>query len=200
MVQNRTDRRRLLTALAGRQAGYFTSEQASELGFSSRLQHHHSKVQNWRRVERGLYRLAEWPLDPEDSFVFASLWSRKLGVISHDSALALYEMSDLMPNEVHLTVPRSFRKRLVPGIRLHRAALKPVEVIDQGLFRTTTPIRTLMDAACSSLSPEHLASAVGEAFRRGLTSKPKIEDAALDLPGPAAVRLRSAIKKAEGAR
>jgi predicted transcriptional regulator of viral defense system len=190
------DRRRRLTALAGQQGGFFTAKQASELGFSTRLQHHHSQAENWRRIDRGLYRLPGWPADPNESFIVATLWSRGLGVISHESALSFFEISDVMPNEVHLIVPPAFRKRPVPGITLHRGKMRDSEIINHGAFRTTTPLRTLTDLAIAHTSPEHLAAAVDTAFRQGLVRKQDLLEACLDLPGSAAVALRAAIRSA----
>lgn len=197
MRSPRLDRKRQLVALAARQGGFFTARQAAELGYSSRLQHHHASAGNWKPVERGLYRLPDWPADANEGLVFATLWSRQLGVISHESALAFFEMGDLMPTDVHLTVPRGFRKRPIAGIILHRGELRPGDVSDHGAFRTTTPARTLADVAAAQISPEHLRSAVASAIRRGLVQKREILDVALDLPSEASIRLREALRAAE---
>jgi predicted transcriptional regulator of viral defense system len=148
-------------------------------------------------LERGLYRLTDWPADPNENLLFATLWSRGLGVISHESALAFYDLGDLMPTEVHLTVPREFRKRPVEGIVLHRGVLQSRDLTDHGSFRTTTPARTLADVAAAQISPEHLTSAVASAVRRGLLQKKEVLDAALDLPNEASARLRAALKAPE---
>ena len=124
------------------------------------------------------------------------LWSLGRGVISHESALAFYEMSDVMPDVVHLTVPPAFRKRR-PDIVLHRESLGPKTLgcSEAGLQRTT-PIRTIADAARSSLSPEHLEAAVLDGLRLGLFSKSAVSELPLDLPHEAAVRLRTALRAA----
>lgn len=193
----RLDRKQNLLTLASRQGGLFTAKQAAAMGYSPRLQHHHASAGNWRRLDRGIYRIANWPSDQNESLIFATLWTRGSGVISHESALAVYGLSDLMPGEVHITVPRGFRKRPVDGIVLHRGDLRPQDIDDHGAFRTTTPVRSLADAAVIAISPEHLRSAVADAVQKGLAQKRAILDAALDLPREASTRLRSAVKASE---
>ena len=68
-----------LFALASEQAGYFTAAQAKEVGYSYQAQAHHVAAGNWLRIERGLFRLAEWIPDVHDDLVRWSLWSRGRG-------------------------------------------------------------------------------------------------------------------------
>lgn len=190
------NRREQLALIAAGQGGYFTAKQATSVGYSSRLQHHHAATGNWRRIERGIYRLPVTPAGRNEGFIRASLWSAGKGVVSHESALALYEMSDVMPESVHLTVPKTFRKRR-EGVVLHRGALEPESIRREQGFLVTTPLQTIADAANSSLAQEHLIRAVGDALRSGLVRHKRLVDLALDLPNPAAVRLRSALRAAE---
>lgn len=189
------DRQRRLTEIASTQAGYFSAKQAASAGYSSRLQHHHAAAGNWRRIERGIYRLPVWPDSPYEGFVRATLWSLGRGVVSHDSALAYYNVSDVMPEAIHLTVPIGFRKRR-PDIVLHREKLRDSDARPSGGFNVTTPLRTIADAARSNLSPEHLEAAVRDAVRLGLVSRRALPELALDLPQEAALRLRGALKTA----
>ncbi len=190
------DRRRRLARIAAGQAGYFTSRQAASVGYSTRLQHHHASRGNWRRVERGIYRFPEWPSGEHEDLALIGLWSGPGGVISHDSALELHGLSDVLPDQIHLTVPPGFRKRR-DRVVLHKADLEPSDITDQAGFRITTPLRTIADAARSVLSPEHLEAAVRDGLRLGLFRKAKLLDFALELPQEAAVRLRAAVKAAD---
>ena len=190
------DRRRQLARIAAGQAGYFTSRQAASVGYSTRLQHHHASRGNWRRVERGIYRFPEWPSADHEDLALIGLWSGPEGVISHDSALAFHGLSDVLPDQVHLTVPPGFRKRR-DRVVLHKAEIQPSDIADQAGFRVTTPLRTIADAAGSTLSPEHLDAAVRDGLRLGLFRKAKLLDRALELPREAAIRLRAAVKAAD---
>jgi predicted transcriptional regulator of viral defense system len=171
-----------LFELADRQAGYFTAAQARALGYSDRLIHHHKRQGNWLESGWGLYRLRDYPASEEEELVRLSLWSRdKRGrpqaVVSHDTALALHELSDLMPSRYHLSVPPGFRKNPPPGVVLHRVRLHPDEVAWRGGYRITTPLRTLLDAARSGVSPEHVAEAARQALERGLVRRKVLAEA-----------------------
>jgi predicted transcriptional regulator of viral defense system len=193
---NEQDRRRRLARIAASQTGYFTSRQATSVGYSTRLQHHHASRGNWRRVERGIYRFPEWPPGDHEDLALIGLWSGPGGVISHDSALEFHGLSDVLPDQVHLTVPPGFRKRR-DRLVLHKADLLPSDVADQVAFRVTTPLRTIADSARSAFSPEHLEAAVRDGLRLGLFRKAELLDLALELPQVAAVRLRVAVKAAD---
>jgi len=88
-------------------------------------------------------------------------------VISHGSALALYELSDALPVAVHVTVPRSASRRR-SGMRLHTQRLAPTDVTRRGGLAVTTVPRTLADVAAAGLAEEFVAQAVQQALARGL--------------------------------
>lgn len=193
------ERRERLALIAAGQAGFFTARQAASVGYSSRLQHHHAAKGNWRRIERGIYRLPAMLGGGHEGLIRAALWSGGRGVISHDSALAFYDLSDVMPEVVHLTVPRTFRKRR-DGFVLHRADLAPESIRKEQGFLVTTPAQTLADVANSDLAQEHLNAAVADALRLGLVRTKGLVDSVLDLPNAAAVRLRKSIRALEAAK
>src|SRR5712691_1895997 len=89
------------------QAGYFTAVQARGCGFSSALLSHHVLGGKLRRVRRGLYRFVQYPSSPREEVVQAWLAANGEAVVSHESALDLLGLSDVIPDRIHLTVPRS---------------------------------------------------------------------------------------------
>lgn len=182
-----SDARSELYAVAERQAGYFTAAQALEAGYSRASQHYHQRVGNWRREGHGIYRLERFPRTEGEHYVRLMLWSRDRAgsvqaALSHETALQAYEVSDVMPAEIHLTVPKGFRKRPPAGVRLHRQDLPESDVSERDGYRITTPLRTLLDAAASSLSAEHLAAAVRDALDQGLVRKRLLEEAIAEAP------------------
>jgi len=186
-VANSAEQADDLFSIADRQAGYFTAAEALGLGYTYPLQSYHKARGHWLDAGWGLYRLRDYPHTDDEELVWLSLWSRDQkgkvqAVVSHDSALKLYELSDLLPNKIHLTVPKTFRKAAPDGVVLHKAALEHRDSRPQGAFRVTTPLRTLLDIADSNLSPEHLESAVGEALVRGLVRRKALAEAVLHLP------------------
>ena len=154
-----TDRRDQLRRLAATQSGYFSAAQALELGYSYSQQTYHAKAGNWQRVARGIYRFPEWPVGDHDDLVRWSLWSRGLGVISHETAISVHDLGDVNPKRVHLTVPPRFRAR-ANGVVLHRGDLPEGDVWEREGYRITTPFRTALDAAASELSLEQLTGVV----------------------------------------
>lgn len=171
-----------LYQIAEAQGGYFTAAQARQVGYAYSQQHYHVSRGNWLRVGHGLYRLHEFPPGEREDLIRWSLWSRNRqglpqAVVSHDTALAVHGLSDVMSARVHLTVPKGFRKEAPPGCVLHKTRLTPDEIELQSGFRVTTPLRTLCDVAASPLSQEHLNRATYEALERGLVRRRCLEDA-----------------------
>src|SRR5664279_4238359 len=171
-----------LYEIAEQQAGYFTASQALEAGYSYPSQAYQRKADNWLRDGWGIYRLTNFPHTPNEKLVRLMLWSRDRAgrvqaAVSHETALSVYELSDVMPAETHISVPKGFRKRSPQGVLLHRAHLSGDEVQDRNGFRITTPKRTLLDVASSALSPEHLEDATSEALEKGLIRRRALEEA-----------------------
>ena len=190
-----------LFRIADRQAGYFTSAQALAAGYSRPNQSYHRKAGHWLRAGWGLYRLRDYPRDPDEPLARLTLWSRDRAgrpqaVVSHESALQRFDLSDVMPLHTHLTVPKRFRKTPPDGVILHKADLAPADHESRGPYRITTVQRTLIDVATATTSEEHLRAAVSEALRRGLARREGLERALHDLDTDAAGRLRRALEEA----
>lgn len=195
-VQDRTDLRRRLLAIATRQSGYFTAAQALDTGYSYPAQRYHAKRGNWLRVDRGIYRLPEWPTGPREDLVRWSLWSRGRAVVSHETALSVHEVGDVDPAHVHLTVPTNFRQR-DPGVVIHRADLPRQDIEEHEGFRVTTPLRSLLDIAAGELDLDQFARAIEEALKRGMTTRRALLERA-DVFGPtAALRVERALQEVE---
>lgn len=193
------DAKRRLYEFAVGQGGFFTSAQARAAGYPKQLQHYHVKRGNWIREDRGIYRLWEWPRGPHDDLIFWTLWSGKVAVVSHETAMAVHGISDLMPARIHLTVPPGFRKRFPREIVQYREKLSNHEIEQRDWFRVTTPLRTLMDVARAAVSIEHVARGLQDAFHKGLVADRQIEAAIEALERPAAERLHHALTEARRA-
>lgn len=173
---------------ANGQGGYFTAKQAAAAGYGKRHVDYHLKAGNFERIGHGLYRLPTIPVSEHDEFIRLSLWSRgrddePRAVVSHESALTLHDLGDLIPRKVHLTVPAAFRKVHPKNCALHRAALAAADITAWTGFKITTPRRTLLDAAESDSVPtEQLHNAVATALERGLVRRQQLFDAAKHSP------------------
>lgn len=159
MSTDRRDLQHRLRRLAAIQSGYFSAAQALEFGYSYPAQSYHTQKGNWQRVARGIYRLPEWPVGDHDDLVRWTLWSRGLGVVSHDTAISIHDLADVNPSRVHLTVPPGFRAK-AKGVVVHHGELAEGDVWDREGYRITTPFRTAIDSAASDLSLEQLTEVV----------------------------------------
>lgn len=169
---------RLFETAAG-QSGYVTTKQAAAAGYSTHLLRKHIHAGRVMRSQRGLYRLVHFPIGEHEELVTAWLWSEQAGVISHQTALSLHGLSDVLPAQVHLTLPEAWRRRRfrVPaGIVLHHADVAPEERSWFGPVPATSAGRTLSDCAKNGLSPELLRQAVQQALRRGLVARSELVD------------------------
>jgi predicted transcriptional regulator of viral defense system len=105
------------------------------------------------------------------------LWSEQAGVFSHQTALALHDLSDVLPSHVHLTLPEAWQKRRlrVPdGVVLHYGDVAEGERRWFGPVPATAPLRTLEDCAAEHLPPELLRGAALDALHRGLVSRDEL--------------------------
>ncbi len=167
------DRRQNLYNVASTQQGYFSAKQALSCGYSHRLQHYHKEKGQWVEIERGFFRLSNFPSSPNEDLARWSFWSRNRedipqAVVSHESALAIHELSDVIPSKVHLTIPPFFRKKSAGGCVLHKNILLPEVIEKREGFFVTTPMQTIIDVADSALSLEQLEQAVRDALAKGL--------------------------------
>ena len=161
-----------LEADAYGQHGYFRVSQAREHGISSQLLSHYIRQGRFDRVRRGLYRLRGFPSSEHDEM--RERWMAvgiDKAVLSHQSALALLGLSDVIPDAVHLLVPRRHRGlRRPPGTVIHtRPDDEKVSTVWREGLPLTTPARTLVDVA-NDLQPEQAEMAVRQALGRGLVT------------------------------
>jgi predicted transcriptional regulator of viral defense system len=169
-----------LEATAYSQHGYFTTSQAREYGISSQLLSHHVRRGRFERVRRGLYRLPGFPRAEDDEMreKWMAVGTDK-AVLSHQSALALLELSDNIPNAVHLLLGRRYRGLRRPaGVAIHtRPDEEEVATVWREGLRLTAPARTLVDVG-GEIQPEQLEMAVRQALVRGLLTARELEEEA----------------------
>ncbi|MHB8574840.1 MAG: type IV toxin-antitoxin system AbiEi family antitoxin domain-containing protein [Dehalococcoidia bacterium] len=167
-----------LEALALQQGGYFNRADAREFQLSDQSLHYHVQAGRFERIFLGVFRLRTAPTAIHDDILLAWVWSNYRGAISHESALDLLDLSDVMPSQVQMTVPKGFGRTSAPFI-LHHANLSTDEVMPYEGVRVTTPERTIVDAASTGTDPEQVQKAVQQALRRALVSADRLRRAAL---------------------
>ncbi|TMQ26440.1 MAG: hypothetical protein E6J90_04375 [Deltaproteobacteria bacterium] len=175
-----------LFEVAAAQEGYFTTQQAAEAGYSSQLVLKHVHAGRIVHVRRGIYRLVHFPAGEHEDLVIAWLWSQRAGVISHQTALGLHGLSDVLLAQIHLTLPRAWqgrRFRVPAGIMLHHADVPSEDRAWFGTIPATSVRRSLNDCAREGVSPDLLRQAAQQALRRGLAIKPELGEVEVAL-GP----------------
>ncbi len=169
-----------LEAESYQQSGFFTTDQARRHGVSRQLLNHHVRQGRFARVRRGLYRVAGFPTayhdDIREKWMAAGM---DRAVVSHESALALLDLSDNVPDRVHLLVSRRHRGlRRPPGVVIHtHPDDEKVGRVWRESMPVTAPARTLVDTA-ARLQPEQAAMAANQALRLGLLTRRQIEQEA----------------------
>jgi predicted transcriptional regulator of viral defense system len=187
MAQSHREASRRLFDLADQQQGFFTTKQAKAAGFAENTHPYHVQAGNWTREHRGIYRLALFPVPDRPDLVLWSLWSRNRkedveGVYSHQTALSLYELSDLNPAKLHMTVPKNFRRNsAIPGIVVlhYRDLLKSEIQVGPG-YKYTRPLRTILDLIeTGAVEWMFIGQALRQAVDRGLITRQQIRNAEL---------------------
>ena len=190
------DHHHCLFDTASAQAGYFTNVQARACGFSRALLAYHARRGRFTRVLHGLYRLRDFPSSPLEEVVAAWMtFDSEVAVVSHESALNILGLSDLIPDTVHLTLLRSRRYRRAPlGLTLHTTDRPPGgdEIIVREGVRLTTAARAIVDAAEAGVDPQQIIAAARQSVRRGLATRAELLAAAQDRSR----RIRALVRRA----
>lgn len=164
--------------LAAGHGGYFTTAQAEALGVSRRALAYRVETGDLIRIEYGIYRLARHPSQPFEDVIVACLWAGDDSAASHDTALAVYGLADVMPAKIHITLPRPFRG-LRQGVVVHHAPLEENDRTVRDGVSVTTVARTLTDLARVSES-RTVITAAEQALSRGLISLRRLRKLAAD--------------------
>lgn len=202
MAQSHREAARRLFEFAERQQGFFTAKQARAAGFAENTHPYHVQAGNWIREHRGIYRLALFPAADRPDLVLWALWSRNRneeveGVYSHHTALSLYDLSDLNPAKLHMTVPTGFRRNSdIPGMLvLHYFDLPATDVQTAQGFKFTRPLRTILDLIeAGTVEQRFIRQALGQAVDRGLITRQQIRNARMS--GPAHKMVEEVLRRA----
>src|ERR1019366_8093552 len=184
MAQSHREASRRLFEFAEQQQGFFTTKQAKAAGFAENTHPYHVQAGNWIREHRGIYRLSLFTAADRPDLVLWALWSRNRneeieGVYSHQTALSLYNLSDLNPARLSMTVPTNFRRNSqIAGIlTLHYANLSEQDVQAAQGLRFTRPLRTILDLIDEGTAERRfIRQALKQALNRGLITHHQIQD------------------------
>jgi predicted transcriptional regulator of viral defense system len=174
-----TQKYKKLYQIAVEQDGFFTTKQTINTGYDTNSHPYHIKTGNWIREHRSIYRLANYPVGERPDLMLWYLWSRNRnekpqGVYSHETSLAIHDLTDINPGKLHMTVPKNFRRnsRIPDVLVLHYGNISPQETEDVYGVKITNPMRTIIDIINEgNLSEDLLIQAIEEAIKRGVVTK-----------------------------
>lgn len=177
-----------LYEIADSQNGYFSGKQAAETGFAYNHHGYYLKNGEWEREYRGVYRLIRYPLDNDDQLALWSIWSRDKnqnpqGVYSHETALSIYELSDVSPSKLHMTVPPNFRRQApIPGVLvLHKGVIDHKDIEQIGCYSVTTPMKTILDLGEEGItSRDFIEQAIDEGVKKGYLAIDEIKEVVIN--------------------
>jgi predicted transcriptional regulator of viral defense system len=169
-----------LTLLAEENDGLFTSQEARRAGVPDSVLVRLAQRRRLERVARGVYRIRIFPPTRFSQYRQAILWVRASSgpqnvALSHETALAVYGISDANPSRIHLTIParaRLRRERPI-GIVVHRADPSPEEITTHEGMPVTTVERTIGDILVETGKVGLARQAIGDARREGYISAGK---------------------------
>jgi|SRR6266498_346571 len=164
-----------LAAIAEDQWGLVTRRQAQRAGVPhATLERLTAEGTFLERVAQGVYHLTGAPLADHVELRAAWLqlapdvpaWERTAdqGVVSHQSAAALYGLGDLPADRHEFTLPTRKRSRR-PDVRLHRRKLGDREWIELRGLPVTRPSRIASDLLYEDEDPQAIAHLVADGIR-----------------------------------
>lgn len=161
-----------LFEIAADQNGYITTDDVLEFGGTRQVLIDMHRSGQLQRVGHGIYRFTSFPPSQSDEFMQATLWPRGLGVISHDSALDLWELCDVNPAKIHITVPKKarIRRQKPQTYQIHERDLSDDEVTRFEGIPVVTPMRAIRDGIERHLDRRMINQAIDRAQRQGLIS------------------------------
>ena len=165
-----------LIAIAEENDGLLTSKQARNAGILDSVLVRLAQRGRLERTARGVYRIAHFPQSRFSQYREALLWAEANHgpespdvALSHETALALYGISDANPQQVHITVPNAVRLRRERSkwIAVHHGDLHPLDVTLHEGLAVTTVARTIRDVLDTTGRIDLARKAVADAKRTG---------------------------------
>lgn len=173
-----------LREIALDQHGFVTTAQALDEGVS------HAELSTMvarRRIQRaahGVYRVPQVPETDQDQYQLAVLWSgAPEACLSHDTALDAWEITDINPDRIHVSVARNRRLRRAGGERyeVHYEDLASHQITWwQGIRIVTVPI-AIAQSIASGVPTYLIRQAIDRAGRTSILPEREREELTLQL-------------------
>jgi predicted transcriptional regulator of viral defense system len=162
-----------LMAVAVEQHGLVSTRDVQSLGGGDTVLVDLARRGHIERLERGVYRFAALPSDQHQELMAAVLSAPKGAAISHSSALALWELCDVSPATIEVTVPIADRVRrtLDQRVVIYRRDLVADDFMMVDGVPVVSPFQAIRDGMESHLDARLIGQAITTATERGLLSR-----------------------------
>ena len=170
-----------LYQIAEDQAGYFSLVQAREIGIRRNQIYRELKRGKFKKSTWGIYRFVQFPASRFEGIHVAVLSAGQHAVVGFQTALYVYDLSDIIPDEIHLILPTTSSRRR-PGIRVHTTQLTPEDITHFEGLPITTVDKTISDCAFAYVDDEQIRIAIFQSLRRGMSTRKKLINQARNRP------------------
>lgn len=167
------EQERALYRIAEDQGGYFSLSQVYDVGIRRSQIYRAVKQGTIERVLPGVYRLIMFPANQFEEIYAAFVSMGEQAVVGYETALYLYGLSDIIPSDIHLIMPRSSSRRR-KHVKMHTNKLDQQEITYFEGFRITTVARTIIDVLASHADLDQVRMAITQAISQGLTTREKL--------------------------
>lgn len=186
---------KILHEIAEDNYGFLTVDDARRASIRPQRLAEMARRGSLRREGWGLYRLDPFPANELDNYRKATLWPYGVeGVLSHETALDLYELGDVNPAKIDLTVPKHYRlrRRETPtAYRLHHEDLDERDITHHEGLPIVTPAKAVRQCHETHLRRDLLRQAIEDAKQRGLLTRGAYDELMHELEfDPATARTR----------
>jgi predicted transcriptional regulator of viral defense system len=155
--------------------GFLTVDDARGVGIRPQRLAEMARRGSLHREGLGLYRLDPFPAHALDNYRKATLWPYGVeGVLSHETALDLYELSDVNPAKIHITVPKRYRLRrreAPPAYRFHHEDLDTHDITQHKGLPIVTTAKAILQCHEAHMRRDLLRQALEQARQRGLLNR-----------------------------
>ena len=136
-----------LERLLERQAGVVTLVQAATAGMSPDTVRRRARTGRWEQLYPRVYLVGGHRLTGEARVWAAWLWAGERATVCGPAAGFRYGMLKDAPDVLDLVLPAALHRRPVPGVRLHRRDLLPVDRVGVGGLQLTGRPLTALETA-----------------------------------------------------
>ena len=168
---------RALYKIAEDQGGYFSLSQANAIGIRRNQIYRAVKQSIIERVYHGVYRLVLFPANQFEELYAAVVSMGDEAVVGFETALYVYGLSDIIPADIHIIMPRSSSRRRI-HVKMYTTKLDDQDITLYEGFRITTVARTIVDVLSSHVDIDQVHMAISQAIAQGMTTREKLIDQA----------------------